>query len=130
MKTIKTRQEYLVQVDRYVELINISFSDNELSDSESEEYTTLEELLEEYKSKYPEESLYHPISCIRIEMRDRGLTIDEIRKHPTLEDNFIEIMEGNEYLNLHQIRLIHEVLGIGYDTLCEPYSMPDPLYPH
>jgi CBS domain containing-hemolysin-like protein len=75
---IKTRQEYLVNLTRLDELESIYHSDNDLSDRESEEYTTLVELIDEYASRYPDGTLSHPISCIRIEMSDRGISDEEM----------------------------------------------------
>jgi antitoxin component HigA of HigAB toxin-antitoxin module len=126
---IKTRQEYLSNLDRLNELEIISQSINELHDDESSEYSHLTELTEEYESKYPYGSLYHPISCIRIEMEDRGISGEDMFGKYGLTHNFKAIMEGHELMNLTDIRQIHDNLGIGYGTLCEVYSMPDPMYP-
>lgn len=127
---IKTRAEYLEALSRIDALEYVS-SNYYLTDTQSTEVSGLYDDTEEYESKYPEDALYHPISCIRIEMEDQGITVDDLKERENcfhLWDDFKEIMEGGLFMELIHIRVFHEALGIGYDILCEEYSMPDPLH--
>lgn len=124
---IKTRAEYVEALSRIDALEYIS-SNYYLTDTQSTEVSGLYNDTEEYESKYPDDTLSHPISCIRIEMEDQGITIDDLKAYYHLHDDIEDILEGRMDMDLFHIRSIHEALGIGYDILCEEYSMPDPLH--
>ena len=126
---IKTRAEYLEALTRIDALEYIS-SNYDLTDTQSTEVSGLYNDTEEYESKYPEGTLSHPISCIRIEMEDQGITVEDLKAYYHLHDDIEDILEGRMDMDLFHIRTIHEALGIGYDILCEEYSMPDPLFTH
>jgi antitoxin component HigA of HigAB toxin-antitoxin module len=131
MGAIKTRAEYLESASRLNFLDDTFSSLCEFTDSEDKEHKLLTKRIKKYKSKYPEDALSHPISCIRIEMEDQGITVEDLKERENcfhLWNDFKEIMEGYIRMELDHIRVFHEALGIGYDILCEEYSMPDPLH--
>lgn len=116
-KIIKTEREYNEACARIYSLINSSKNPIEPNSSEGEELELLSMLVEKYEQEsYPAEAP-NPIEAIRFRMEQMNLKQSDIAPLFGGKTRVSEVLNNRRPLSLKMITLLHEYLGIPYESM-------------
>ncbi|MDP3912423.1 MAG: hypothetical protein Q8R96_01625 [Bacteroidota bacterium] len=116
-KIIKTEREYNEACARIYSLINSSENPIEPNSSEGEELELLSMLVEKYEQESYSAEAPNPIEAIRFRMEQMNLKQSDIAPLFGGKTRVSEVLNNKRPLSLKMITLLHEYLGIPYESL-------------
>ncbi len=116
-KIIKTEQEYNEACARIYSLIHSSEEHIEPNSTEGEEFELLSLLVEKYEHEFYPIDAPDPLEAIRFRMEQMNLKQTDIAPIFGGKTRVSEVLNGKRSLTLKMIVLLHDYLGIPFESL-------------